>query len=115
MAEFLGRSYFDVVARGYVPALIYYATVAVSVYLLAVRHRTRLVAVSFEGLTWQDWVNLVAFLGVVAGLIGLMAAWHLAPMFAALYVFVVVGSALFILNPRNSSGRSENSSIPTPR
>ena len=63
MAEFLGRSYFDVVARGYVPALIYYATVAVSVYLLAVHHRTRLVAISFEGLTWRDWVNLAAFLG----------------------------------------------------
>ncbi len=62
MAEFLGRSYFDVVARGYVPALIYYATVAVSVYLLAVRHRTRLVAISFEALTWRDWVNLAAFL-----------------------------------------------------
>ena len=44
MAEFLGKSYFDVVARGYVPALIYYVTVAVSVYLLAMRHRTRLVA-----------------------------------------------------------------------
>ncbi len=44
MAEFLGKSYFDVVARGYVPALIYYATVAVSVYLLALRHRMRLVA-----------------------------------------------------------------------
>jgi len=41
MAEFMGKSYFDVVARGYVPALIYYATVAVSVYLLALRHRTR--------------------------------------------------------------------------
>ena len=35
MAEFLGKSYFEVVARGYVPALIYYVTVAVSVYLLA--------------------------------------------------------------------------------
>ena len=51
MAEFLGKSYFDVVARGYVPALIYYATVAVSVYLLALRHRTRLVAGPFETLT----------------------------------------------------------------
>jgi TRAP transporter 4TM/12TM fusion protein len=98
MAEFLGRSYFDVVARGYVPALIYYATVAVSVYLLAVRHRTRLVAVTFERLTWRDWVNLAAFLSVISGLVALMAAWHLAPMFAALYVFVVVGSALFIVN-----------------
>ncbi len=35
MAEFLGVDYFDVVARGWVPALIYYITVAVSVYLLA--------------------------------------------------------------------------------
>ena len=42
------------VARGYVPALIYYATVAVSVYLLALRHRTRIVAGSFETLTWRD-------------------------------------------------------------
>ena len=98
MAEFLGRSYFDVVARGYAPALIYYATVAVSVYLLAVRHRTRLVAVSFEVLTWRDWVNLGAFLAVIGGLVGLMAAWHLHPMFAALYVFVAVGSVLFIVN-----------------
>jgi TRAP-type uncharacterized transport system fused permease subunit len=98
MAEFLGRSYFDVVARGYVPALIYYATVAVSVYLLAVRHRTRLTTASFERLTWRDWVNLGAFLAVIGGLVGLMAAWNLPPMFAALYVFVAVGSVLFMVN-----------------
>src|SRR5262245_23942375 len=98
MAEFLGRSYFDVVARGYVPALIYYATVAVSVYLLAVRHRARLAAASFERLTWRDCVNLGAFLAVIGGLVGLMAAWNLPPMFAALYVFVAVGSVLFIVN-----------------
>ena len=98
MAEFLGRSYFDVVARGYVPALVYYATVAVSVYLLAVRHRTRLVAVAFERLTWRDWVNLGAFLGVIGGLVALMGAWHLTPMFAALYIFVAVGSVLFAVN-----------------
>jgi TRAP-type uncharacterized transport system fused permease subunit len=98
MAEFLGRSYFDVVARGYVPAIIYYVTVAVSVYLLAVRHRLRLVSISFEELAWRDWVNLVAFLAVIGGLVGLMAAWNLPPMFAALYVFVTVGSALFVIN-----------------
>ncbi len=63
MAEFLGKSYFDVVARGYVPALIYYATVAVSVYLLAMRHRMRLVAGSYQKLSWRDVVNLAAFLG----------------------------------------------------
>ncbi|HWP25582.1 MAG TPA: TRAP transporter fused permease subunit [Xanthobacteraceae bacterium] len=98
MAEFLGRSYFDVVARGYAPALVYYATVAVSVYLLAIRYRTRVVALSFEALTWRDWVNLAAFLAVISGLVGMMAIWHLAPMFAALYVFVAVGGALFIVN-----------------
>jgi TRAP transporter 4TM/12TM fusion protein len=98
MAEFLGRSYFDVVARGYVPALVYYATVAVSVYLLAVRHRTRLVAVAFERLAWRDWVNLGAFLGVIGGLVALMGAWNLTPMFAALYIFVAVGSVLFAVN-----------------
>ncbi len=98
MAEFLGRSYFDVVARGYVPALIYYATVAVSVYLLALRHRTRIVAGLFETLTWRDYVNLAAFVAVVGGLVALMAAWNLPPMFAALYVFVTVGSVLFIVN-----------------
>lgn len=98
MAEFLGKSYFEVVARGYVPALIYYATVAVSVYLLALRHRMRVVSGLFEDLTWRDWVNLAAFLGVIAGLVGMMAAWNMAPMFAALYVFVAVGAALFTVN-----------------
>src|SRR4051794_1850021 len=94
MAEFLGKSYFDVVARGYVPALIYYATVAVSVYLLALRHRTRQIAGSYEKLTWRDLVNLAAFLSVIASLVGMMAAWNLAPSFAALYVFIGVGGFL---------------------
>jgi TRAP transporter 4TM/12TM fusion protein len=98
MAEFLGKSYFDVVARGYVPALIYYATVAVSVYLLAMHHRVRLVSISFEAMTWRDWVNLAAFLAVLSGLIGLMAVYHMAPMFAALYMFVAVGTVLFVVN-----------------
>jgi TRAP transporter 4TM/12TM fusion protein len=98
MAEFLGKSYFDVVARGYIPALIYYATVAVSVYLLAMHHRVRLVAISFEELAWRDWVNLAAFLAVLSGLIALMAVYHMAPMFAALYMFVAVGAILFVVN-----------------
>lgn len=98
MAEFLGKSYFDVVARGYVPALIYYATVAVSVYLLALRHRMRLVTGAHQALSWRDVINLAAFVGVISGLVGLMAAWNLAPQFAALYVFVAVGSSLLAIN-----------------
>ena len=105
MAEFLGKSYFDVVARGYVPALIYYATVAVSVYLLALRHRMRLVAGVQQTLSWRDVVNLAAFLGVISGLVGMMAAWNLAPQFAALYVFVAVGSVPVRRQHRVHAGR----------
>jgi TRAP transporter 4TM/12TM fusion protein len=99
MAEFLGVDYFDVVARGWVPALIYYITVAVSVYLLAIRHRTHLVPdLSAESLTWRDKVNLGAFVFVLGGLVGLMAAIFLAPMFAALYMFCAAGIGLFVIN-----------------
>ena len=90
MAEFLGRSYFDVVARGYAPALIYYAGVSLSVYLLSTRYQARLVVSSPEPMKWPDWSNLVAFAGVVGGLIVLMATLHLAPMFAALYIFIAI-------------------------
>jgi TRAP transporter 4TM/12TM fusion protein len=98
MAEFLGKSYFDVVARGYVPALIYYITVAVSVYLLALRHRLRMVAGIGEALSWRDILNLAAFLGVISCLVGMMAAWNLAPQFAALYAFVAIGAFLLVVN-----------------
>jgi TRAP transporter 4TM/12TM fusion protein len=98
MAEFLGKSYFEVVARGYVPALIYYATVAVSVYLLALRHRTRRVAGLYQTLSWRDIINLAAFLSVISGLVGMMAAWNLAPSFAALYVFVGVGGFMLLVH-----------------
>lgn len=94
MAEFLGRSYFDVVARGYAPAIIYYVGVSVSVYLLSTRYRARLNVVRAEAMAWTDWMNLAAFAGVVAGLIGVMGILHLAPMFAALYVFLAVGALL---------------------
>ncbi|HSF21522.1 MAG TPA: TRAP transporter fused permease subunit [Burkholderiales bacterium] len=96
MAEFLGRSYFDVVARGYAPAIIYYIGVSVSVYLLSTRYRTRLNVVTVPPMTAIDWANIAAFVFVVAGLIGVMGVMHLAPMFAALYVFVAVGGVLVL-------------------
>jgi TRAP transporter 4TM/12TM fusion protein len=37
MADFLGVSYFEVIARGYAPALIFYSIIAVSVYLFTTR------------------------------------------------------------------------------
>ena len=108
MAEFLGVDYFDVVARGWVPAFIYYATVATSVYLLAVRHRAHMVVDAHaQRLAWRDKVNLGAFVAVVGGLVFLMAALYLAPMFAALYVFCAAGAALLAVSlaPLVGSGR----------
>jgi TRAP transporter 4TM/12TM fusion protein len=98
MAEFLGRSYFDVVARGYAPAIIYYVAVSVSVYLLSTRYRARLGAIVPEAMHWTDWSNIAAFVMVVGGLIALMATINLAPMFAALYMFVIVGCALIAMH-----------------
>jgi len=96
MAEFLGVSYFDVVARGYAPGIIYYVGVSVSVYLLSSRYKYRLDNITAETMRWADWTNLAAFVVVVAGLIGLMAIWHVPPMFAALYVFISVFGAMLV-------------------
>ena len=97
MADFLDRSYFDVVARGYAPALVYFLAVALGVYLMSVRQRGLVAAGSVEPMDWQDRTRIGAFLGVVIGLIVLMSVLHLAPMFAALYVFAGVGGALLLM------------------
>ena len=97
MADFLGVSYFDVVARGYAPALIYFAGVAAAVYLMTARLPVRTVAVAVEQLTVMDRVNIVAYAAVVVGLIYLMGIAHLPAMQAAQQVFVVVGIALVVV------------------
>jgi len=97
MAEFLGVDYFDVVARGWVPALIYYISVAVSVYLLAIHYRTRMVIDrSAQAMSLRDMLNIGFFVATVGGLVGLMAALFLAPQFAALDMFCVIGAAMLI-------------------
>ncbi|MGH6683557.1 MAG: TRAP transporter large permease subunit, partial [Pseudolabrys sp.] len=99
MAEFLGVDYFDVVARGWVPALIYYISVATSVYLLATFHHTHMIVDrNAKGLDWRDRVNLGAFVFVVGGLVTLMATIFLAPMFAALDMFCVIGAAMLAVH-----------------
>jgi TRAP transporter 4TM/12TM fusion protein len=99
MAEFLGVDYFDVVARGWVPALIYFISVSLSVYLLATFYHTKMVVDrKAKGLDWRDKVNLGAFVFVVAGLIILMATIFMAPMFAALYVFCATAVGLVVVH-----------------
>ncbi|MFQ5520656.1 MAG: TRAP transporter permease [Candidatus Methylomirabilia bacterium] len=96
MADFLDRSYFDVVARGYAPALIYFAGVSLGVYLMSVRLGTLKSVATAQPMGWSDWSNVGAFIAVVIGLIGLMAIAHLPPMFAAIDVFVAIGATLFV-------------------
>jgi TRAP transporter 4TM/12TM fusion protein len=96
MADFMGVSYFDVVARGYAPAIIYFVGVVAGTYLLSVRHSTSGQTFADARMTWGDWANLSAFVVVVGGLIFLMAALYMAPMFAALYVFYLVGALLLV-------------------
>jgi TRAP transporter 4TM/12TM fusion protein len=99
MAEFLGVDYFDVVARGWVPALIYYISVSTSVYLLATFYHTHMIVdLSAKKLGWRDKANLGAFVVVVGGLVTLMATIFLAPMFAALYMFCAAGSGLVLIH-----------------
>lgn len=94
MAEFLGKSYWDVVARGYAPALIYFAGVAVGVYLLSVRYQTSVTSVSIPRITSFDRINLLVYAAVIIGLVALMGVTRLPAMVAALRVFVWVGLAV---------------------
>jgi len=89
MAEFLGKSYFEVVARGYAPALIYYLGVSVAVYLISVRYQKKMVRIPAE-IQFIDKINLILYGGVIAGLILLMGITQLPPMLAALRVFIAV-------------------------
>ena len=96
MADFLERSYFDVVARGYAPALIYFAGVSLGVYLMSVHSGGIKGGTIAEKMEWSDWVNIGGFVLVVAGLIVLMAVYHLPPMFAALRIFAATMALLFV-------------------
>jgi len=91
MADFLGTSYFDVVARGYAPALIYYAGVSVGVYLISVRYQTSIVPIPIVPTGTLDKINLFVYAGVIGGLIILMGVYMVPPMLAALRVFVGIG------------------------
>ena len=91
MAEFLGQSYFDVVARGYAPGLIYFAGIAAAVYFMAARHRVAAFEVAVPEIGALDRVNLFAYLAVVIGLVYLMGVSYLPPSLAALRVFVWTG------------------------
>jgi TRAP transporter 4TM/12TM fusion protein len=88
MAEFLGVSYFEVVARGFAPAIIYFIGVALAVYLLASRFQTRSVGIEATPMDVLDRVNILAYLASVLSLIYLMGYLRWPAMVAAQRTFL---------------------------
>lgn len=88
MAEYLQVSYFDVVARGFAPAILYFLGVSLAVYLLAGHYMQRTVNPRREPLAGMDFVNLAAYALAVAALIWLMGVERRAAMSSAQLVFM---------------------------
>lgn len=103
MVEFLGVSYFDVVARGFGPAIIYFVGVSLAVYLLTIQFEERSDFTAGEALlgdakiTMVDRTNLFAFTAVIIGLIILMGVYRMTAMVAAVRVLVGLVSFLSLI------------------
>jgi TRAP transporter 4TM/12TM fusion protein len=101
LADFMRVSYFEVVARGFAPALIYFAGVSFAVFLLARRYLqaedglARAVP-DIERIRLVDKINLAAYASAIAGLIYLMGVLRDPPMQSAQRVFfaLLIGLSL---------------------
>jgi TRAP transporter 4TM/12TM fusion protein len=93
MSEFLGVPYWDVVARGFALALVYYASLALAVYLLCVRLLPR-DSITPPPVVTYDQVKTSIFFTSVLFLIFLMGWVGIGELLAALYtagfMFVVL-------------------------
>lgn len=117
MADFLGVSYFDVVARGYMPAIVYYFGVAAAVYLIAYSFLPRRFSVAelkkmgIHPPKMEDYFKISLFLAGMALLIILMGYYYIAPMYAALMaswvVLVVAISGTIYFTLRSGGGVRE--------
>ncbi len=104
MVEFLGVGYFDVVARGFGPAIIYFASVSLAVFLLTIRYQEEreyeegsASLLEESKITMVDRANLFAFIAVITGLIILMGVFRMAAMVAAVRVLVALIIFLTVL------------------
>lgn len=94
MAEYLRESYFEVVARGFVPAIVYFIGVAFAVYLLGMRYQHRAVVPDVGPMSFMDKANIASYFLAVAGLIYLMGIERHAAMSSAQNVFLGLFVAL---------------------
>ncbi|MEJ2170922.1 MAG: TRAP transporter fused permease subunit [Desulfobacterales bacterium] len=93
MADFLGVTYFEVIARGYAPALIFFGIISLSVYLFTTRFlrgrssRPDSALVSGIGeLSKMEVINTAIFFAFIGVLIYLMGALWFEASRAALYI-----------------------------
>jgi len=92
-ADFLGVTYFEVIARGYAPALIFFAIISLSVYLFTVRFlrgrpsQPDSALLSFvERFSKIEVINTVIFFAFIGVLIYLMGGLWFEASRAALYI-----------------------------
>ncbi|MEM4488899.1 MAG: TRAP transporter large permease subunit [Desulfurococcaceae archaeon] len=101
MADALGVSYFEVVVRGFVPALVYFAGVGTSIYYITRRHVATPNTNKVEGIgtlnndvfshaSILDYINIAIFLFGLTHLIVTMASWVYPPIAAIRAAFVVL-------------------------
>jgi TRAP transporter 4TM/12TM fusion protein len=116
MADFLGVTYFEVIARGYAPALIFFGIISLSVYLFTTRFMrargsspdSELVSV-IERFSKMDVVNTAiffAFIGVLIYLMGVL--WYEASRAAlniALGLFITTSLLRMYLYKGSISGK----------
>lgn len=99
MAEYLQVSYFEVVARGFAPAFIYFLGVAFAVYLLALRYQNTH-APDVSPLALTDKINIGAYAVAVLGLVYFMGVERRPPMTSAQTVFIylfIFLTAMFVI------------------
>ena len=110
MADFLGVSYFDVIARGYAPAIIFFGIISVSVYLFTTRFvrakgdlKNQDLALAIEKYSKLDVLNTILFFIFICVLIYLMGVlWYDASKAAiniALGLFVTSSLVRLYLHP----------------
>jgi TRAP transporter 4TM/12TM fusion protein len=97
MAEYLGVSYFDVVARGFAPAFIYFFGVAFAVYLVAERYYRHAVVPDVPPLGLMAKFNILAYFVAVGGLIYFLGVERRPAMTSAQNVFVILLTFLSIV------------------
>jgi len=93
MADFLGVTYFEVIARGYAPALIFFAIISLSVYLFTTRfirgRKGRSDAALISGIarfSKKEVINTAIFFAFIGVLIYLMGGLWFEASRAALYI-----------------------------